>query len=340
MSENTIFRVENLEFGYGGPPVLTVGELEFEKNRIHVLLGPNGSGKTSLLKLLNRLLYAQKGNILLEGKDIGENRAVREETVYLHQNPLLFSGMVYNNIAYGLKIRKMPKVQIAERVNEALTVAGLEGFEKRRHNALSGGEIQRVAIARALVLRPKVILFDEPTSSIDLENVRRFEKLLPSIRDRYGTTIIVSTHNLPFAYRICDRLVHLDEGKVVPTGENILSGSMVSGERDERLFECGGVRIHCPDMDGDFVKAVVDHDRIVLSRETLHSSARNNFAAEVKAVTPMQIRGQAHPLMDVTLAVKDLRLTSRITEQSCKELGLDTGSMVFASFKASTVRLY
>ena len=225
------------------------------------------------MKLLNLLLPVKTGKILFDGRDAGAGRALREQTVYLHQNPLLLTGTVYDNIAYGLKIRKRDTAEIRDMVMKALEVVGLEGFEKRRHNALSGGEIQRVAIARALVLKPKVILFDEPTSSIDRENVQRLEKLLPSIKDLYGTTIIVSTHNLPFAYRICDRLVHLEEGRVVSAGENILPGTMVPGEKDARLFSTEGVLIQCPDLEGDFTKAVVDYDRIILSSEALHSSA-------------------------------------------------------------------
>ncbi|WP_321992511.1 ATP-binding cassette domain-containing protein [Marispirochaeta aestuarii] len=340
MSENPIFRAENIEFGYDSEPALIVDDLDFQKNRIHVLLGPNGSGKTTLMKLLNMLLPLGKGRILFDGRDVSRSRALREQTVYLHQNPLLLSGTVYDNIAYGLKIRKQPGCEIRDKVMEALEVVGLQGFEKRRSNALSGGEIQRVAIARALVLRPKVILFDEPTSSIDRENVRRFEKLLPSIRDLYGTTIIVSTHNLPFAYRICDRLVHLDEGRVVPAGENILPGRMVPGQKDERLFVSDGVSIHCPDLEGDFTKAVVDYDRIILSREALRSSARNNFPGTVESIAPVKNRERAHPLIDVAVRVEDLVLTSRVTGESSEELGLSSGSRVFVSFKASTVRLY
>jgi len=340
MSENPVFRVENIEFGYDSEPALIVDQLDFQENRIHVLLGPNGSGKTTLMKLLNQLLPMGKGRILFNGKDAARSRALREQTVYLHQNPLLLTGTVYDNIAYGLKIRKQPGYEIRDKVMEALEVVGLEGFEKRRYNALSGGEIQRVAIARALVLKPKALLFDEPTSSIDRENVRRFEKLLPSIRDLYGTTVIVSTHNLPFAYRICDRLVHLDEGRVVPAGENILPGRMVPGEKDERLFVSDGVSIHCPNLEGDFTKAVVDYDRIILSREPLHSSARNTFPGTLESITPVKNREQAHPLMDVAVKVEGLSLTSRVTSDSCEELGLSPGARVFVSFKASTVRLY
>ena len=340
MPEQPVFRIENLDFGYGDEPVLSVDHLEFHANAIHVLLGPNGSGKTTLMKLLNRLLPVPEGSMFFYGSSLEGAEELREKSVYLHQNPLLFSGTVYDNVAYGLEIRKLPGDEIAERVDEALAVAGLEGFEKRRHNALSGGEIQRVSIARALALRPEVLLFDEPTSSVDKENVRRFEELLPRIKERYGTTIIVSTHNLPFAYRICDRLVHLEEGSVAPAGENILPGKMAEDTDGTRYFDARGLRLRCPDMDGEFSKAVLDHDRILLSPEALHSSARNTLEGVVEGIEPVLPESGVHELKRVRVRVGAVELSARITGRSLTEMSLEPGKTVFLSFKASSIRLY
>jgi tungstate transport system ATP-binding protein len=340
MPEQPVFQVHKLRFGYGDVPVLSVDHLEFHANAIHVLLGPNGSGKTTLMKLLNRLLPVPEGSIRFYGSPLEGNEELRERSVYLHQNPLLFSGSVYDNVAYGLKIRKLPGGEIAQRVDEALAVAGLEGFTKRRHNALSGGEIQRVSIARALALRPEVLLFDEPTASVDKENVRRFEQILPRIKERYGTTIIVSTHNLPFAYRICDRLIHLEEGAVAAEGENILPGRMVEDEGGARYFDARGLRLLCPDMEGDFSKAVLDHDRILLSPEALHSSARNNIKGVVEGIEPVLPESGVHELKRVRVRVGAAELSARITGRSLAEMSLEPGRRVWLSFKASSIRLY
>ncbi len=338
-----IYTVDNLYFGYDSKQVLAIDHLGFEERKIHVLLGPNGSGKTTLLKLLNRLLPLQKGEICFEGSSLEKDPTFREKTVYVHQNPLLLSGSVYENIAYGLKLRKMAKQEIESRVEEALSIVGLEGFEKRKNSALSGGETQRVAIARALVLKPTVLLFDEPTSSVDRENVGRIEQILLEIKENLGSTVIISTHNLPFAYRICDRLVHLEEGRVIPPSENIIKGTSAGTDSNFHIFKSGDIEIRCPLLEGPFSKAVIDYDRIILSIHPIESSAKNNFPGTVQGTTVCEDSGC---LVDVEVEISapadagHLALTSRVTKETVEEMGLKEGVRVWTAFKTSSVRLY
>ena len=346
-----LFSIEDLRFSYTAnyrgkktPAVLEIDRLEFSPGKIYVLLGSNGSGKTTLLKLMNRLLLPTEGSIYFQGEDILASSTLRKRTVYVHQNPLLFSGSVYNNVAYGLKLRKVSHREVVQRVHHSLNVVGLQGFEKKRSSALSGGEAPRVAIARALAVEPEVLLLDEPTSSVDKESIGKLEQLLAAIQKDYGCTIIISSHNLPFAYRMGDTLIKLEEGRLIPTGQNILKGHMTSAKNSNRIFQIseppGGPAVFCPDIDGHFTTAVIDYDRILLSAAPLHSSAQNCFKGTVYSLTKCESCRESHGLIDVTVEVNGSLLTSRITLKSFKELALSPGDKVYLAFKASSVRLY
>ncbi len=339
-----LYSIHGLKYSYPSAVgesvvVLDIPSLDFEKGKIYVLLGPNGSGKTTLLKLMNRLLVPTSGDILFMGKEISKGSEIRGKSVYIHQNPLLFSGSVRYNVGYGLKLRGYGKEEIAEKVERTLGFVGLEGFGKRKSTALSGGEAQRVALARALAVEPDVLLLDEPTSSVDKKNIGKLEEILTSIREELGCTIIISSHDLPFAYRMCDELIKLDEGSLVPAGENIIEGETVIGETPYRHFRLGegpsSPEIVCPDIDGQFRKAVIDYDRILLSRSPLDSSAQNSCEGVVTNVSH-----PSHGLVDVSVDVHGLRLTSRITRKSMVELEIEPGERIYAAFKASSVRLY
>ncbi len=355
-----LFSIEGLRFSYSAeyrgkktPPVLEIDRLELRKGKIYVLLGSNGSGKTTLLKLMNRLLLPTEGSIFFQNEDMLTSSSLRQRTIYVHQNPLLFSGTVFSNVAYGLKLRHYSHREVQQRVYHSLKVVGLQGFERKRSTSLSGGEAQRVAIARALAVEPEVLLLDEPTSSVDKHSIGKLEQLLRTIQTDYGCTIIISSHNLPFAYRMGDRLIQLEEGRLIPTGQNILKGHMSSAKDNNRIFHIsesdGGPAIFCPDIDGHFTTAVIDYDRILLSSEPLHSSAQNCFKGRVHSFAvcksnalegPEQSSRDSHGLADVTVEVEGRLLTSRITRKSIEELALSSGDSVYLSFKASSVRLY
>jgi molybdopterin-binding protein len=308
---------------------------------VTVLLGENGSGKTTLLRLLNGLASPASGTVAYQGALLGADggRRIRADSVLVHQSVVLFRGSVYQNVAYGLGVRGVPRTQVPGRVSRALALVGLAGFERRRASALSGGERQRVAIARAVALETQVLLLDEPAASVDAESrllveqtVRRFSAS--------GATVIMSSHAVEFAYRLADELLLLEAGRVSPGRENVLRGR-VSG-RDEQFtyFASGPCTLRCPARDGDFVTAVLPMDDVILSREPLASSARNQLQGRVTAVDPLpEESGGAGSLLRITVDC-GVPIRALITRAAARELDVESGRLCMLTFKASAVRLF
>jgi tungstate transport system ATP-binding protein len=329
-----VFFLEGVRFSYDTEPVLEIPELEISRDRITVFIGENGSGKTTLLKLLNGLLKPGSGKIVYDGEPLREEalKRFRSKSVLVHQDPYLFSGSVFANVAYGLKIRNLDHGIIRRRVAETLDMLDCAGFEKRRASDLSGGERQRVAIARALALGPEVLFLDEPTANIDPAFVPALEDLLGGLKDR-GTTILVSSHHLPFAYRTGDVLWKIEGGSPFPVPENVLSGK-VSGRDDYFIyFETSGKTLKCPSLKGDFTTAVISYDDIILSRDAVVSSAQNCFTGTVVSVYHKE--RSAHVTLDCGFTLR-----SEISEYSHKELDIRPGKRYSVVFKSSAVELY
>ena len=327
-----IYTVRELSFAYGEKPVVSIERLTMKEGIVHVLVGPNGSGKTTFLKLLDGLLEPDKGSIGYRDSPLAEILE-NKKSIYVHQHPYLFSGTVNDNIAYGLKIRGVRGDELEDRVRRALEAVGLSGFGKRRSGKLSGGEAQRTAIARALVLAPEVLLLDEPTASVDRQSVLRLEEILGSILREYGTTVIVSTHDHPFGYRIADRVIHIEEGRAGGVSENILKGSVTDRTEELTTFTVGPVPIFCPAGAAGVTTAVIDYDQIILSGTPITTSARNTFRGRILDINTVE------NCVDVRCDI-GIILTARITVSSVTELGLVPGREVFVAFKASAVRLY
>jgi len=207
-----LFKIENLKFSYNGDPVININSLDIYSNKIYMFSGPNGSGKTTLLKLLNGLLKVKFKSIYYQGKPIQNKNYnnIRKNSVFVHQDPFLFSGTIYDNIAFGLKIKK--KKNINKKVDKVLEIVGLSKYKKRNCKNLSTGEIKRVSIARAIAVEPKVLFLDEPTSGVDEENKVKLEKILSDLNNE--TNIIFSTHDISFGEKICEKIIFLEYGKV------------------------------------------------------------------------------------------------------------------------------
>lgn len=214
---NIIFDIKKLTHYYDGHKALDIPSLQFEKGKVYSIIGPNGAGKTTLLNIMAFLLTPSHGSLKFDGKDVDRTdmHRLRLEVTLVHQNPFLYSTSVESNVAYGLRVRKMPKREIKERVEEALIAVGLPGFEKRAAKELSGGEAQRVVLARACVLRPKVLLLDEPSAHVDEENISAVEGVIKELCRLYATTVILTTHNFFQATKLSDQLVTMREGRIV-----------------------------------------------------------------------------------------------------------------------------
>ena len=213
--------IQNLSFRYGNQNILDAIDLQIRAKERLVLLGGSGSGKTTLLKLIAGFIAPTEGEVTIDSKVVSqEGRVIAAPHLrgisMVFQDLALWPHMnVGENIAFGLKMHKVPKKEREEKVKSFLALVGLPGYEKRRTEALSGGEQQRVALARALVLSPKVVLMDEPLSSLDEElNVRLRQEII-ALQEKLGFTLVYVTHNKAEAADIATRIVGLKEGKIV-----------------------------------------------------------------------------------------------------------------------------
>ncbi|HPA13777.1 MAG TPA: ATP-binding cassette domain-containing protein [Desulfobacterales bacterium] len=227
-----LYSARNLKKTYNGRTVLDIPELSIEKEKIYALLGPNGSGKTTLLHILSFILPPSTGTIFYNDKPVQflekALQQLRKEVVLVDQHPILFSTSVHKNVEFGLKMRDIAKKDRRRITEESLDLVGMRDFEWAAAAHLSGGETQRVAIARALACRPKVILFDEPTASVDVENQIAIENIIQSIHRERKISVIVCTHNMLQASKLAEETLFLFEGR--PTSsiyENIFGGKVI-----------------------------------------------------------------------------------------------------------------
>lgn len=226
--------VDNVSKQFGPREVLRVERLSLAAGRIHGVMGPSGAGKSTLLRLLNLLERPTAGRILYRGRDVHAYRPrleLQRRMAMVFQKPVLFDGTVYENVAYGLRVRGVRGLEAAGKVDDALRRVGLEPLRRARALTLSGGEAQRVAMARALVLEPDVLLLDEPTSNLDPNNVALLEGLIRGASGGNGTAVVLVTHNVFQAQRLADQVVFLYEGQVVEEG---LAAQVFEAPGDER----------------------------------------------------------------------------------------------------------
>ena len=265
MLEN-IIELRNLSKRYGDNQVLDNLSLDIKKNEFLTLLGPSGCGKTTTLKIIAGFEYADEGKVLFEEHDITDIPPYERQINTVFQKYALFPHMnIYENIAFGLKIKKLPKDEIDKKVKEMLKLVALEGFENRQVESLSGGQQQRVAIARALVNEPKVLLLDEPLGALDLKLRKEMQIELKKIQKKLGITFIFVTHDQEEALTMSDKIIVMNKGKIQQMGtpqdiynepenafvarfigeSNIFDGVMI----DDYLVEFCSKKFKCVDKD-------------------------------------------------------------------------------------------
>jgi tungstate transport system ATP-binding protein len=267
-----LFAINNLTKIYGGRKVLDIPELYLDKGKVCGLLGPNGSGKTTLLEILSFLLFPTTGEILYDSRKVVFSETIlqqlRREVVMVEQQPILFTTSVRKNVEFGLRIRKAPRERRRRMIDEVLDLVRMRDFAEASAHRLSGGETQRVAIARALACSPEVILFDEPTANVDIENQITIENILRDINVEQGISVIFATHNRIQAAKLSDRIVFLFNGRPASSVyENIFSGSIrTDGNREKYCLIHDKLRLAVQtDRTGD-VKISVDPNMIEVFR--------------------------------------------------------------------------
>ena len=257
MEEQRLITLENVSKAYDGVTVLSNINLYIRKKEFVTLLGPSGCGKTTTLRIIGGFENADSGRVIFDGKDISGIPPYKRRVNTVFQKYALFPHLnVKDNIAFGLKLKKLPKDEIARKVDYMLDLVNLKGFGKRSVESLSGGQQQRIAIARALVNEPEVLLLDEPLGALDLKLRKEMQLELKSMQQRLGITFLYVTHDQEEALTMSDTIVVMRGGHILQIGtpksiydepknafvanfigeSNIFPGVMV---RDELVHFCG-----------------------------------------------------------------------------------------------------
>ena len=261
MSEN-ILELKNLNKSYGEQKVLDNLSLNIKKNEFLTLLGPSGCGKTTTLKIIAGFENADSGELIFKNNDISTLPPYKRKVNTVFQKYALFPHMnIFDNIAFGLKLKKLPKDEIKNKVEEMLSLVALKGFEKRSVDSLSGGQQQRVAIARALINKPEILLLDEPLGALDLKLRKEMQIELKKIQQEVGITFVFVTHDQEEALTMSDTIIVMNKGIIQQMGtpqdiynepanafvadfigeSNILNGTMIDNFKVEfcnKTFEC------------------------------------------------------------------------------------------------------
>lgn len=217
-----IIELKNITKSYDGDVVLDHLDLDIYDNEFLTLLGPSGCGKTTTLRLIGGFESADEGDVIFMGENINDVPPYKRNVNTVFQRYALFPHLnVFENVAFPLRERKVPKAEIEEKVSEMLSLVALKGFEKRNVASLSGGQQQRVAIARALISRPKVLLLDEPLAALDLKLRKDMQQELKKIQKATGITFIFVTHDQEEALFMSDTVVVMSEGKIQQIGTPI-----------------------------------------------------------------------------------------------------------------------
>lgn len=219
MSNNTIISFENVNKFYEDTHVLKDINFEIEKGKFYTLLGPSGCGKTTILRIIAGFTDVSNGKVTLNGEDVTKLPPNKRKVNTVFQDYALFPHMnVFENIAFGLRLKKTPENIIKEKVADALKMVQLSGYENREISQMSGGQQQRVAIARALVNEPEVLLLDEPLSALDLKLRTDMQYELRELQQRLGITFIFVTHDQEEALAMSDEIFVMSKGEVVQSG--------------------------------------------------------------------------------------------------------------------------
>lgn len=205
---------------------LQIPQLALSPGRLYVLRGENGSGKSTLLRLLALLQRPQTGTVRFAGQPViwkaGSLKIHRRRITLLDQNPWLFSSSVEKNIAFGLKLRGIRGAKMQKMIDHSLDIVGLDGFQKRKAKELSDGETRRVALARALSLQPQLLLLDESTNNLDIENIEALEKFLVAL-PKQGMTVVIASHDRDQVKRLGGLVINMKNGRLVNNHTELLT---------------------------------------------------------------------------------------------------------------------
>lgn len=296
-----------------------------EKGKMAALLGPSGSGKTTILRIIAGLEQQDSGNVVIDGRNVNDIPAGKRGIGFVFQNYALFRYMtVYENIAYGLKVKKMSRDKIRGRVSELIQLIGLEGLEKRYPDQLSGGQRQRVAFARAIAPDPQLLLLDEPFAAIDAKVRKELRGWLKEMIARVGITSIFVTHDQEEALEVADQIMIINEGRLEQMGQPL---EIYKHPRTPFVAQFTGTSTVLDDFSGfkGFDK-VPKGKKIILRPEFVEAFKRDNQrfgklidAAEDGVITDISFRGNS---LQLQLSVGG---TTVVTNRSLERRSVQVG---------------
>jgi len=333
-----LYELNNLKKRYGKRTVLDLPHLSVEAGRIVGLLGPNGAGKTTLLEIFAFLSGPTSGELWFLGKKVDYEsnrlRELRRKVVIVQQHPIMFTVPVEKNLEFPLNIRKVPKQRREKVIDELLDLVGMGEFKQARAHNLSGGETQRIAIARALACSPEVILFDEPTASVDVENQIAIERIVREINQEKNISVIFTTHDMNQAARLADEIVFLFEGRLAQsTYENIFSGQILPGENgDPYCLVQNKLKLCITRGKMGPVRIAIDPKAIQVSKTADDPPRPNSFKGRLIQLTDE--RHKVRALVDVGLPLSVL-----ILKEDFAAMSLGMGSNIWLTCPPDSIEI-
>ncbi len=333
-----LYELSNLKKIYGKRAVLDLPHLSVEAGRIIGLLGPNGAGKTTLLEIFAFLSNPTSGEVWFKGKKVDhENdrlRDLRRRVVIVQQHPIMFTVTVKKNLEFPLVIRKVPKNGQEKAISELLDLVGMREFKHARAHNLSGGETQRIAIARALACSPEVILFDEPTSSVDVENQIAIERIIQEINQEKGISVIFTTHDMNQAARLADDVIFLFEGRLAQsTYENIFSGQILPGENgDPYCLVQNKLKLGINKAKMGPARIAIDPNAIQVSQTADDPPPENSFKGRLVQLTDE--KNKVRLLVDVGLPLCVL-----LSKEDLAAMSLGMGSSIWLTCPPDSIEI-
>ena len=334
-----IFELKGIEHIYNNRKALDIKHLAISKGGIIGVRGPNGSGKTTLLKLLAFAMRPTKGTLFFNGKpEFPFSKRVRFSITLLTQEPYLLKRTVFDNIAYGLKLRN-DTYNLKEKVHEALTLVGLDtSFANRKWSQLSGGESQRVALAARLILKPKVLILDEPTAGVDTNSAQLIKEAILTAKQKYNTTILISSHDHNWLNHICDRRIALFQGNLVENGSVNLLFAPWEKDKEGNLVKVftDGQRLTIENSESQKRDSVmmIDTEHINVCREDCDEMKdENTLVATICSIS--QQTNENHLLVEFSIG--GMSFNSKITRQEMQKQSLLPGDKIFVNIDFSGV---
>ena len=335
-----IFTIFDLTKRYGDRTILDIPALSFEKGAIYGLQGPNGAGKTTLLNILALLENPTTGIVSYKSKPVQyvepDLQRLRKEVILVDQLPLLFTTTVFKNLEFGLKIRGIQKEERRRRIEKGLDMVGMADFAQAPAHQLSGGETQRVALASRLVLKPEVLLLDEPTANVDVASAQQIKEASLMARREWDTTLIIASHDRDWLYDVCDEVMHLFKGRLFRTGrENVIFGPW--RPHNDSLWEkklADGQLLRVSEPPEPDAMCLIEP--ISVTRAT--DAKVNGFGANVlKGIVSRLILEKSHAEIVVTILIGNLPFTLKLSQEKTRQENLYPGQKVNVYYHPNAV---